>query len=108
VTPAEHLGLPTADDVRQGVIASRIAAHAADIAKGIPGADDWDRKMAMARKSLDWEAQIELAIDPQRARSVYESRSSGGVEGCSMCGELCAMKIVSEHLGVEMGETSGC
>lgn len=108
VTPAEHLGLPTVADVHQGVIASRIAAHAADIAKGVAGAADWDRRMAGARKALDWEAQIELAIDPARAREVYLERHSTTVEGCSMCGELCAMKIVSEYLGIEAGEISGC
>lgn len=108
VTPAEHLGLPTVNDVRQGVIASRIAAHAADIAKGVPGAADWDRRMALARKSLDWEAQINLGMDPETARAVYEGRQSGGVDGCSMCGELCAMKIVSEYLGIAAGDISGC
>lgn len=108
VTPAEHLGLPRAEDVRQGVIASRIAAHAADVAKGIPGAAEWDRRMAQARKSLDWEGQISLSVDPERARSIYNDRQSAAVDGCSMCGELCAMKIVSEHLGIEAGEISGC
>lgn len=108
VTATEHLGLPGPDDVHTGVVASRIAAHAADIAKGIPEADDWDRQMAMARKSLDWDGQINLSIDPGRARSVYHERSSEGVEGCSMCGELCAMKIVSDHLGIKAGEVSGC
>ncbi len=108
VTAAEHLGLPGTEDVRTGVIASRIAAHAADVAKGVAGAADWDRQMALARKSLDWEAQINLAIDPQTARSVYREKSSEGVEGCSMCGELCAMKIVSDHLGIKAGEISGC
>jgi len=108
VTPAEHLGLPTVDDVHQGVVASRIAAHAADIAKGVKGAADWDRRMALARKALDWEGQIELAIDPARARETYLQRHSTSVEGCGMCGELCAMKIVSEHLGVEAGDISGC
>ena len=108
VTSAEHLGLPTAADVRQGVVVSRIAAHAADIAKGVSGAIDWDRQMALARKSLDWEGQINLAIDPQTARAIYEDRHSGSVEGCSMCGELCAMKVVSDYLGVKEGEISGC
>ncbi|MBI5870606.1 MAG: phosphomethylpyrimidine synthase ThiC [Actinobacteria bacterium] len=108
VTAAEHLGLPTSSDVRQGVIVSRIAAHAADIAKGIPGALDWDRQMAAARKSLDWDMQISLAIDPQTARATYEDRHSGSVDGCSMCGDLCAMKLVSDHLGVREGEISGC
>ena len=108
VTSAEHLGLPTAEDVRQGVIVSRIAAHAADVAKGIPGALEWDRRMALARKSLDWDEQINLAIDPETARAIYEDRQSGSVEGCSMCGDLCAMKLVSDHLGVREGEISGC
>lgn len=108
VTAAEHLGLPAVSDVRQGVIASRIAAHAADIAKGLPGASDWDRRMALARKSLDWQEQIDLAIDPDRAGELYLKLQSEGVEGCSMCGELCAMKIVSDHLGVKNGEYSGC
>ena len=108
VTAAEHLGLPGPEDVRTGVIASRIAAHAADIAKGVAGARDWDRQMALARKSLDWEGQINLAIDPETARSVYREKRSEGVEGCSMCGELCAMKIVSDHLGIKAGEISGC
>lgn len=108
VTAAEHLGLPSAGDVRQGVVVSRIAAHAADVAKGIPGAIDWDRQMATARKSLDWDRQIALAIDPQTARAIYEDRHSGGVEGCSMCGDLCAMKLVSDYLGVREGEISGC
>ena len=108
VTSAEHLGLPRVEDVHEGVIASRIAAHAADVAKGVPGALDWDRRMARARKSLDWEAQIGLAVDPGAARAIYDGRRSSSVEGCSMCGELCAMKIVSEHLGIKAGETSGC
>jgi len=108
VTAAEHLGLPDVKDVRQGVIASRIAAHAADIAKGVPGAMEWDIQMAKARKSLDWEKQIDLAIDSQAARSIYKERQSTSVDGCSMCGELCAMKIVSEHLGLKLGEISSC
>jgi phosphomethylpyrimidine synthase len=108
VTAAEHLGLPTAADVHQGVIVSRIAAHAADIAKGIPQAADWDRKMASARKRLDWEGQIELAIDPGAARAIYEDRDSGTIEGCSMCGELCAMRVVSDYLGINAGEIQAC
>ncbi len=108
VTAAEHLGLPVAADVRQGVVTSRIAAHAADIAKGVAGAADWDRRMALARKDLDWEEQISLSIDPEAARAIYEDRRSAAVEGCSMCGDLCAMKLVSEHLGLKAGEISGC
>lgn len=108
VTAAEHLGLPMAEDVRQGVMVSRIAAHAADLAKGVPGAADWDRQMARARKALDWDRQIELAIDSRRARDVYDARKGGPVEGCSMCGKLCAMKLVSDQLGIKAGDISGC
>jgi len=70
VTPAEHLGLPDIDDVREGVIATRIAGHAADIVKGVPGALEWDMKMAKARKALDWNKQLELAIDPVKAKKI--------------------------------------
>ncbi|MHB0914133.1 MAG: phosphomethylpyrimidine synthase ThiC [Thermoleophilia bacterium] len=108
VTAAEHLGLPDVEEVFQGVIVSRIAAHAADLAKGLPGAADWDNRMARARKSLDWDRQIGLAIDPARAAAIYEDRHSATVDGCSMCGELCAMKVVSEHLGIEAGEMPAC
>ncbi|MRR10075.1 phosphomethylpyrimidine synthase ThiC, partial [bacterium] len=98
VTPSEHLRLPTVDDVRQGVTVLRIAAHAADIAKGVPGAMEWDLKMSQARKALDWDRQIELAIDPAHARAVFDSapKKSGGE--CTMCGDFCAMKRMS---GVE-------
>lgn len=108
VTAAEHLGLPRVEDVFQGVIVSRIAAHAADVAKGLPGAAEWDNSMARARKALDWDRQIELAIDPQRAAGIYNDRQSATIEGCSMCGELCAMKVVSEYLGIEAGEIPAC
>lgn len=108
VTAAEHLGLPVTDEVRQGVIVARIAAHAADIAKGIPGARDWDRDISRARKSLDWDKQIELAVDPETARRIYEERQGGNVDGCSMCGRLCAMKLVSDHLGLKAEEIPGC
>lgn len=99
VTPSEHLGLPTVQDVKEGVIAARIAGHAADIVKGLPGAAEWDRQMAIARKDRDWEKQLELAIDPVKAREVYNKRSGDVDEVCSMCGELCAMKVVEEYLG---------
>jgi len=104
VTPTEHLGLPTAQDVKEGVIASRIAAHCADIAKGVPGARDWDIEMSKARKELNWGKQIQLAIDPERAREIHEKRQGTRNQGlgtgdvCSMCGEFCAMKISSEAL----------
>ena len=98
VTPAEHLALPTIEDVHEGVIASRIAAHAADIVKGVPGAKEWDLKMAKARKALDWQKQIELAIDPAKAKAKRGARNAEGTEACSMCGDYCAMKIVGEYL----------
>ena len=98
VTPTEHLGLPTPEDVKEGVIASRIAAHCADIAKGIPGARDWDRAMSKARKELNWGKQIELAIDPEKARKIHELRKSKSDDVCSMCGEFCAMKVSSAAL----------
>ena len=98
VTPAEHLGLPSVEDVREGLIASRLAAHAADIVKNVPGARARDRAMSEARKRLDWPAQQALAIDPEKfARVRGERRTS--TEACSMCGEFCAMRVVSEFLG---------
>ncbi|MFC1593063.1 phosphomethylpyrimidine synthase ThiC [Candidatus Omnitrophota bacterium] len=101
VTPSEHLSLPDPEDVRQGVIASRIAAHAADIVKGVKGAEEWDRKMSVARKSLDWEEQARLSLDPELARRVHSRHTSNG-EACSMCGEFCAMKLVEKYLGVSV------
>lgn len=103
VTPSEHLGLPTVDDVKEGVIAARIAGHAADIVKGIPGAIDWDNEMAVARKARDWKKQISLAIDPVKAKEIHDRRSGGIEDVCSMCGELCAMKVVEEYLGKTKG-----
>jgi phosphomethylpyrimidine synthase len=97
VTPAEHLGLPTDDDVREGLIASRIAAHAADIVKGVPGALERDLELARARKRLDWETQRKLAIDPVKFAAVRKRRKSKS-KACSMCGDFCAMRIVGEFL----------
>lgn len=97
VTPAEHLSLPTIDDVREGVIASRIAAHAADIANGFPGAMDWDNAMSQARKKLDWDAQLKLSLDPEKAKRYRERRNPvADKETCSMCGDLCAIKNSSD------------
>ncbi len=93
VTPSEHLRLPTIDDVREGVIASKIAAHIADIAKGIPGAIERDHRMARCRKELDWEGQIEASIDPVRSRNWLEKSKSAEEEGCTMCGDLCAVRL---------------
>jgi len=98
VTPSEHLGLPDEDDVRDGVIASRIAAHAADIAKGLPGALDVDRAMSKARKDLDWDTQIKLALVPDLARE-RRQKTPTHEEACSMCGKYCAMVIVEQYLG---------
>lgn len=93
VTPAEHLSLPTVDDVKEGVVAARIAAHAADIAKGWPGAAEWDREMSCARRKLDWEAQERLALDPEKVRKYRDRRGpKADTETCSMCGDLCAVK----------------
>ncbi|SHF19454.1 phosphomethylpyrimidine synthase ThiC [Desulforamulus putei] len=101
VTPAEHLGLPTLEDVREGIMASRIAAHAADIVKGVPGALEWDKQMSTARKALDWDKQIALAIDPRKAAKFRQERNPEGHEACTMCGDFCAMKIVGQYLGKE-------
>jgi phosphomethylpyrimidine synthase len=99
VTPAEHLSLPDLDDVREGVIASRLAAHAADLAKGVKGAADWDRKMSAARKRLDWAEQARLSLDPERSRRVHAAHASDG-SACTMCGQYCAMELVGRYLGV--------
>ncbi len=97
VTPSEHLGLPNVQDVKDGIIASRIAAHIGDIVKRVKGAADWDLKMAKARKALDWDAQIKLAIDPVTASEIRELRSAREKsDTCTMCGEYCAMKVMSE------------
>jgi phosphomethylpyrimidine synthase len=100
VTPSEHLAIPDVDDVREGVIASRIAAHAADIVKGVRGAGERDRQMSLARKRLDWAEQARLALDPERSRRVHRERSSTG-SACSMCGQYCAMDLVAKYLGVK-------
>ena len=99
VTPAEHLSLPDPEDVRQGVIASRIAAHAGDIVKGVKGAEDWDRRMSLARKKLDWEEQARLSLDSERSRQVHSKHTPAG-SACSMCGEFCAMELVRKYLDV--------
>ncbi|MFC1993441.1 phosphomethylpyrimidine synthase ThiC [Chloroflexota bacterium] len=99
VTPAEHLSLPDSDDVRQGVIASRIAAHAADISKGVKGAEQWDLNMSVARKKLDWGEQARLSLDSERSLRVHTQHTSAG-SACSMCGQYCAMELVDKFLGV--------
>lgn len=98
VTPAEHLGLPDLNDVREGVIAARIAAHAADLAKGNKQAWDWDNAMAKARKELDWPEQLRLALDPVKATEYRNKKNKSDDEACSMCGDYCAVKIVGQYL----------
>jgi len=99
VTPSEHLCLPDPEDVKQGVIASRIAAHAGDIIKGVKGAEEWDRRMSKARKELDWQEQARLSLDPELARRVHSRHTSAG-GACSMCGEFCAMELMEKYLGI--------
>lgn len=102
VTPAEHLRLPDINDVKEGIIATKIAAHAADIAKGIPGAMDQDHQMSEARKNLDWEKMFSLAIDPDKARTYRESSKPEKEDTCSMCGNFCAVKNVNRILDGEI------
>ena len=101
VTPAEHLALPNVEDVKQGIIASKIAAHAADIAKGVRGAREIDDKMADARRALDWETQWECAIDPETAKKIREDRKPEHDDTCSMCGKFCAVRSMNKALSGE-------
>jgi len=95
VTPAEHLRLPDLNDVKEGIIASKIAAHAADIAKGIPHARDKDNEMAAARHKLDWEEMFKVAADPDKARAYFESVPPADRHSCSMCGKMCAVRTTN-------------
>ena len=96
VTPAEHLRLPDADDVREGLVATKIAAHAADIAKGIPGARDRDNRMSDARRRVDWDGMFAEALDPVKARRYFESAPPSNEGTCTMCGQMCAMRTVNQ------------
>jgi len=107
VTPAEHLKLPTSQDVREGVIATRIAGHAADVARGLAKARAWDDEIARARKALDWERQIELSIDPHKARQYRQESRPLLDEVCTMCGKFCAIKMVREFFGNAKGLAEG-
>ena len=100
VTPAEHLALPNVEDVKQGITASKIAAHAADIAKGIPGARELDDRMAEARRALDWDAQFACALDPDTARAIRNARlpEDDHSDTCSMCGKFCAVRSMNKAL----------
>ena len=96
VTPAEHLGLPEVNDVIEGVMASRIAAHAGDIAKNVPGARHWDDRMSNARRELDWAAMERLALDPGRVRLTRGARPTADDAACSMCGKFCSVRAGRE------------
>lgn len=98
VTPGEHLRLPTLEDVKQGVIATRIAAHAGDIAKGVKGAANWDLRMAQSRKKRNWKEQIELSMNPELAQRMREESQPHISDVCTMCGEYCALKLVESAL----------
>ena len=102
VTPAEHLALPNVEDTKQGIIASKIAAHAADIAKGVPGAAEWDYKMSEARKRLDWEEMFKLSMDPEKARRYRAEAKPEKEDTCSMCGNFCAVKNTNRILDGEI------
>ena len=104
VTPAEHLRLPDLSDVKEGIIASKIAAHAADIAKGIPHARDLDNAMAEARHKLDWDEMFKIAIDGEKARNYFESTPPADKHSCSMCGKMCAMRTTNKILNGETVE----
>lgn len=95
VTPAEHLRLPDINDVKEGIIATKIAAHAADIAKGIPNARNWDNQMSDARQKIDWDTMFELAIDGEKAKAYYESTPPEEKHTCSMCGKMCAVRTTN-------------
>ena len=95
VTPAEHLRLPTLEDVREGIVAAKIAAHAGDIAKGIPGAAQLDREMSQARQNLDWEKMFSLALDREKAERYRRESAPKHQDSCTMCGEMCSMKLMN-------------
>ncbi|WP_294406936.1 phosphomethylpyrimidine synthase ThiC [uncultured Clostridium sp.] len=104
VTPAEHLRLPDINDVKEGIIASKIAAHAADIANGVKGARDRDNAMAEARHKLDWDEMFKIAIDPKKARDYFESIPPEEKHSCSMCGKMCAVRTTNMILNGEKVE----
>ncbi len=99
VTPREHLGLPEVEDVVEGTVVSRIAAHAGDLAKNPGYFMRWDNEMSRARRALEWERQVELSVNPARAGAVLAECRAEGHQGCTMCGDLCAMKFVADYLG---------
>lgn len=104
VTPAEHLRLPSIPDVKEGVIATKIAAHAGDLAKGVPGARDWDNRMSDARQKLDWDAMFDEAIDREKAEEYFKSTNPADKHTCTMCGKMCAVRNMNKILGGEKVE----
>lgn len=92
VTPAEHLRLPTLDDMKEGIIASKIAAHAGDLVKGVKGAEEWDLEMSKARQNLDWEEMFRLSIDDEKARRYRKESTPEHDDSCTMCGKMCSMR----------------
>lgn len=101
VTPAEHLRLPTLEDMKEGIVACKIAAHAGDIAKGIKGSRDWDNEMSLARKELDWEKMFDLAIDSEKPRTYREESTPEHDDTCTMCGKLCAVRSMNKIMNKE-------
>lgn len=101
VTPAEHLRLPDLEDMKEGIVASRIAAHAADLAKGLSGAQEWDNAMSKARQEIDWEKMYSFAMDPAKARKMHESTQPKDQHTCTMCGNLCAMRNMNQIMAGE-------
>ena len=101
VTPAEHLRLPNLEDMKEGIIASRIAAHAADIAKKIPKAREWDNKMSKARADIDWETMFKLSMDEEKARRYREESMPENEDTCTMCGKMCAMRTMNKIMAGE-------
>lgn len=106
VTPAEHLRLPDVSDVREGIMATKIAAHAADIAKGIPNAREIDNKMSDARRRIDWDEMFKYAMDPEKAKKYFDSAPPADKHSCSMCGKMCAMRTTNMILNGETVELS--
>ena len=101
VTPAEHLRLPNLEDMKEGIVATKIAAHAADIAKGIKGAREWDNKMSKARADIDWDTMFALALEPEKARRYRAESKPHDEESCTMCGKMCSMRTMKKILNSE-------
>ena len=105
VTPKEHLGLPRLEDVKQGCIAYKIAAHAADVARGLPGARDWDDDLSRARAALNWEKHVELAFDGETARAMHDEDMDADADFCAMCGhDWCAVRISKDIEALASGK----